>query len=224
MFGNLQQIKIQLGINPQDPQEDALLNILMVQASSAIEEWCNRTFQQATYTEFYSGDGTPELALNQRPVSSVASIYLDDNGWWGQSSNAFGSTTLLTQGTDYALEIDQPDGSSRCGLVQNINGYWPRPICVQPNLISPFPGVGNGNIKVTYTAGYSVIPPKIQLALFLQIATIRNSKNYGVLLASESQSDTAGSNSYSAALKSVAGMMTPEVLSLLASYREMSMA
>jgi hypothetical protein len=203
-YGNLNVIKTQLGIPLADTSEDYLLQILMGQTSTTIENWCDRSFSgQQTYAEYYSGDGST-----------------DDNGFWGQTPGAFDSTTLLQNGVDYALQMDGPNGAySGSGIVQQLTSQWDVPFSYVPGIISPFVGPPDGDIFATYVAGFPTAPADLQLALFLQIAAIRNGKNYGQLLSSESRNDGAGSQSYSLAAKSMAGILTPEVRSILARYR-----
>ncbi len=220
-FGNVDLLKLELGIPAADTTEDNLLTALMGQASTLIENYCDRLFGADEFTEFYSGDGTPILALNQRPVIAIANLWMNDSAFWGQAGT-YG--TALTQGADYALQIDQRDGTSNSGLVLSINGAWDIPFNYAPGLIYPFLGPGNGNIKVQYTAGYVTIPQDIQLALFMQVAAIRNTKNYGQLLASESLNDGGGANSYSIAAKPKIGVLSPEVCSILARYRNIAVA
>jgi hypothetical protein len=232
MFGDLKTLKSQFGIQPGDTSEDTLIGLFMNQASAAIETWCDRQFSQALYTQYLLGNGLSEIDLLNRPIYPLGTtnfptpmaVYEDENGFWGSNSSSFDpTTTLLTYGTDYAMEIDQQDGSSRSGILYKINGFWTIPFTYRPGVISSFTGPGTGNIKVVYVGGYSAVPPDIQLALFLQIAAVRNAKNYGHLLASESRGDGAGSTSYSAQLRSKAGILTPEVTSLLAAYRNIAM-
>lgn len=216
----LSDLKAFLGIASGDTSEDALLNTLITQCSDLIEEFCGRVFGTASYTEYYCGDGRPFLVLNQRPVTAITSLYLDETAFWGQAPNAFAAATLLTEGTDYALDKDQPNGSSRSGLVFNINGAWPVPVNYSPGLISPVIGPGVGNIKVTYTAGYASVPTPLTLACNMLIAKVRNSKTYGEALVSE----TDEVYSYQLAGEAKVGMFSKEVASVLARYRNVGVA
>lgn len=221
-FGSLSVIKTQLGINPADTSEDALLTILMNQYSTLTEKYCKRVFSQNTYTEVYSGNGLTELVLQQRPVWPPTSpgaqlvVYENEDAYWGSQQPPWPSTALLTYGTDYALEIDQPDGSSKCGILYRITGVWEVQLAYFYGVLSPFVNVGTGNIQVTYTAGYPSVPLHIQGALSLQIMAVRNTKNYGRLLNTESYSDGASNQSYSVYGELGLGVLTPEVLSILA--------
>lgn len=78
------------------------------------------------------------LQLARLPVRSVAHVYVDNDGRFGQRAGAFGAGTELTAGEDYYLELDE-EGLCRTGCLIAATG-WP---------VTP------GSIKVTYTAGYS---------------------------------------------------------------------
>ena len=69
----LADLKTYLGIS--DSSEDALLNLLIADADAAILGYIGRTIEQATLTEYYSGDGTQMLVLKQRPVTVFAVLY-----------------------------------------------------------------------------------------------------------------------------------------------------
>ena len=82
-----------LAVAASDPSKDTALNILIREASAALEEWCGRTFGRNTYTEYYSGDNDAVLALRQRPVSTTGlRIWFDDTGYAGQGPNASSSS------------------------------------------------------------------------------------------------------------------------------------
>jgi hypothetical protein len=214
----LSDLKTFLGIT--DTSEDTLLSLLITQVSDAIQEYCGRTFGSSSYTEFYCGDGKPYLSLNQRPVTSISNIYLDNGAFWGSTSGSFSSGTLLNAGVDYALVIDQPDNSSRCGLVFNINGWWDVPFTYTPGIISPNLGPGVGNIQVTYTAGYASVPTQIELAANMAIARIRQYAPYGAPLSSERYEEYG----YSLAAQAKHHIFTPEVTSLLSRFRDPAIA
>lgn len=54
--------------------EDALLGGLVDWATDFVHSYCGRYFPQASYDEYYDGDGTDGLLLRQYPVVSVASV------------------------------------------------------------------------------------------------------------------------------------------------------
>ena len=80
------------------------------------------------------------LNLSRLPVqTSGLTVYEDDGAYGGQVSGSFASSTALTLGEDFVLDIGQ-DGVSESGRLLRIGGAWPSRI---------------GSVKVTYSAGYS---------------------------------------------------------------------
>lgn len=71
----LADVKNYLGIT--DTSQDALINALIPQASAQIENYCNRTFAQASYSETRNGNNASSMFLRQVPIVSVASLSVD---------------------------------------------------------------------------------------------------------------------------------------------------
>lgn len=179
LFQDLRELKSELEIDLEDTSEDKRLNFLNTYASAWIEEYVNRPgLSYASRTEYYGGSGTQTLKLNSRPVYTTPGIqvFYDSNGFFGASSGAFtGENAQLTYGVDFALQIDQPNGTSRCGLLVNMKDYWQKPWVRQRGYLSPFPGKGFGNYKVIYTAGFTVdtLPEVFRTACLLLISRLR---------------------------------------------------
>jgi hypothetical protein len=157
-------------------------------------------FTYKNRTEYYKGTGTQKLLLRSRPVyprvgqSDQIAVYLDEAGFYGSVSGAFTqSNSQLTYGTDFALQIDQEDGSSRSGILIRINNLWPRPQNRIAGLLSPFIGEGHGTIKVVYSAGYHIdnLPAQLRMAANLMVQRLRYIMPLGVELASESYEERA---------------------------------
>ena len=141
-----------------------------------------------TYTEYYDGTGKRDFQLRQRPVQSIASLYLDPSAAYGEATDAFAAATLLTAGTDYNLARDAnpyPE-KSRSGWVVKIGGVWPRPGEGVSGLLGSYPGSSNGSIKVTYTAGFVTIPADLVLAVCQLVAEMRRTSSSGGVMQSES--------------------------------------
>lgn len=204
----------------------AWLAELVQSASSAIKDYCKRDLEQAPYTEFYNGTDRPELVLRQRPVLLTGlAVYYDAQGNYGQTSGAFASGTLLTLGTDYALELDAGGTESTRGILRKIGmggagwPFWYPGFAggrLSASKLAGWP-LGYGNLKVTYTAGYDPIPASItQAADQLVTWFVRNTPSGAVL-----QSESLGAYSYSVMQQSLPG--APELGStrqLLGRYRE----
>lgn len=164
------------GISEQPSSADqGQINTALEAASTAAERYCNRTFAEETTTEYYDGNGYPNLPLKRFPVSDdpadAPTVYLDINGGYGQTSGAFSPSTLLTQGTEYVVLYDRGELQTR-----QIPGWWPT---FGGPVASPWgwPGLSRrgtawvgwpnvpGCIKVTYTAGYDPIPSDLKAAV-----------------------------------------------------------
>ncbi len=208
-----------LTIPASQTQLDGSLTVYLNQCSAAIEEWCGRKFALNTYTQYFVGSNKVYLILPQRPVTRVNFVYENDFGYWGDPnlvtpSSVFVPSDLLVEGTDYALVKDQPDGSSRCGMLAKINNVWWKPIVRSPGILSPSFGDDLGSIYCSWTAGYSQIPQDIQMATCLLVSYLRSIAPNGRPLTHESYEERSvgygGSWKYG----------WPEfVLALLARYR-----
>lgn len=141
-----------------------------------------------TFTEYLSGNGNLFLKLRQRPVQSVSSVHLDNSAFWGAGTEAFSSATLLTVGRDYALVRDNGDAveQSLSGQLARLGGVWDQPAKRTPGLLTAVPGQALGNIKVSYTAGFSPVPLRYQLACQQMVASVRSTRSLGGAVQSES--------------------------------------
>ena len=85
--------------------------------------------------------GTEILQLKHTPVIETSLEVREDIGAYaGQAASAFPDSTILTQGTDYWLDIDsENDGYSRTGFLYR-TGAWP----AEPR-----------SVKVTYFGGWT---------------------------------------------------------------------
>lgn len=135
-----------------------------------------------TITEYLSGDGTEKLLLRHRPVQSVASVYVDDDGYFGQGTDPFPASTLLTAGTDYCLQRDTPSSQieqSKAGILLRIGNVWPDLYRNRRGLLVAEQSLGVGNIKVTYTAGWGTVPLTDQSAVHQMVGLMRTTQGLG---------------------------------------------
>lgn len=226
------RLKLLLGVSASDTSQDSRLAQILAGVEAGVEAYLKRDLEAQTCTEFYDGTGRPKLVLRQYPVSSVSYVYLDQGGYAGQGSDAFASSTLLTAGTHYFLDKEDSSGS-RPGVLVRIGGstlsgdagWWPPGTwgMASGHLLTgrarPAWPRGLRNIKVVYTAGYSLIPDDIKLAVDQTAAWVsRNAPLGGFGLTGESLED------YSYNLASAAVGTLPELGSarqLLAPYRRL---
>lgn len=207
---SLDQFKDYLGLT--STSEDAQLRSFLDGVESAIERWCKRTFRSASYTEYYDGNGDRILTLDQRPLTAVSGVWVDQEGYYGTTANAFqGSNDQWTSGVDFAAKrTDQSEknGSILVALrgLGYSPGFWP---------------CGEGNIKVTYTAGYTAIPDDLILAIHLLASAIRTNAENGV--AGAIKSETQGRYAYELMSGQDADSSGQEIVqarSILKQYRE----
>ncbi len=193
-----------LEIDPDNTGEDVTLLLYAEQATSIMEEFLGRDVSLKGRTQYYSGNATQKLPLKFRPVYPVPtnsvyptiSVTVDGNGYCGAGTNAF-TGNPLTYGVDYFVQLDSDydndgiDEASRSGLLIRINDYWERPFVRQWNLLTPFLGSGNGNIKVVYSAGWTIdsLPAAFRLAGNLLVSKLRWIFPLGLELSNENYID-----------------------------------
>jgi len=108
-------------------------------AASAWFEGTTGPILTASYTERLSGGLSSVLKLMHKPCTAVTSLTVNGSTW----------SVLTSAGTDTGQEVFLPSH----GMWLEARGYlWPK---------------GNGNIQITYTAGYATIPEDIQQAVAL---------------------------------------------------------
>jgi len=184
----LLKMKSFLGIT--STTQDTQLDALRAAAEQAIKTELDRDLEANPLTEYYSGTGTRVLCLRETPVASISSIHIDFSGYYGQNTDSnFPSSTLLTAGKDYALRIDR-GGMSYSGIVERIGTVWSElnRSYTQAHVTQEVaPAIGN--IKVSYTAGFTTIPEDIQYCVALVVRRMQQNAQYGYFLASEKLRD-----------------------------------
>ena len=216
LYSDLNELKSILGIDRGDTSEDRNLLFYIEMVSSWIEELLNRPgFTYKSRTEYYDGTGTQKLQLRSRPVfiTPTIQVYGDESAYWGSVTDSFNATTTsLTYGTDFALRIDQENGtSSRSGILIRIGDYWNKRSARVHGLLSPFLDYSYGSYKIIYTAGYSVdtLPPVFRLACNMLIARLRYVMPLAVELSSESYEERSISVELKPFLEEIKIMLLP---------------
>jgi hypothetical protein len=158
-------VKAQGRIAASDTTRDSQITSLIAGVQDLVKRWLGRDIEQTTYTEYYTGNNSPYLILRQYPVVSITSICIDSGGYNGDAPNAFPASQNLTQGVDFTLTCGLA-GQGANGIVRRINNVWyGRPSRALGTVENLPPLEGTGNIKVVYVAGYSPVPPSIQMAV-----------------------------------------------------------
>ncbi len=177
-----------------DVSKDVGLTQDLAFSEGVIKRFLKRPYLESTaLTEYYSGQGKPDLVLNHYPVQSVQGVWCDPGGYAGQGTNQpFGPTTEYRAGLDYVLVPDQPDGTSKAGILKRMGGGpigmafdsplwggWGRGSLTAQ--LPPAWSAGTGNIKVAYTAGYvpEALPQELRLACCELAAYFKRIKKWG---------------------------------------------
>lgn len=224
-YGTVEGLKDFLKVSATDTTYDDTYYDVLRFASQGVDTYCGRSFTQAAYTWYTSGTGRPEVLLPNRPVSTTGlTVYLDNNGYYGQGASAFPASTLLTAGSDYVLRVDG-DGRSESGILLWLgaaSSNWPTwrttGVLTPGVAVAGWP-VGLGNIKVGYTGGYATIPADIEAATYLlsQVLIAQTDNN-----AFQPTSETIGPYSVSSQQLSYFAREVFNHSAALARYRELA--
>lgn len=211
---------------------------LVAAAQEAILAYIGRPVASAERTEYYSGiAGSPYIRLNVWPVISVAHVYNDPNLNYGENTSIT-DPAELTLGLDYVIVRESVAGG-KAGLLEYIMGgtgpgaltsppgpsYFARGMTTAARAASFSWPVGQGNIKVVYTAGYATIPEDLKIAEAYQAQWMKRiGRNAGQNLVSESW----GQYSYTQAsgpplgnkVVGPVGILSPQVAQMVNKYRD----
>lgn len=124
-------VKANYGLDTNITTHDTMLQNLITQNSKQISEECGRTFAAADYTEYYDGDGSDILMVNQYPINSITSIHDDVD-------RNFNSDTLIDSSYYHSVHDD-----AKGGIIRGDGVVFSK---------------GKRNIKVVYNGGFSTLP------------------------------------------------------------------
>lgn len=139
---------------------DDLIQDVITGISTFVYTWTGRTpnifTDQVELSETYNGTGGQVLYLRNNPIVSVSSLKI--SGHLIAVSSAWGTPGYFIDDTKKFLQIRQGGGA---GTFQSINfgsgwGFWP----------------GNGNVEITYTAGYDSAPEDLDVTVLKMCSTI----------------------------------------------------
>lgn len=209
-------IKTLLGLN--DTTLDDVIDLLIPQAEALVKSYLQREIEETTFTEYYSGTGNQILVLNQTPVQSILSVHEDADGYFENGTDAFPTSTALAEGKDFVLRKDNASDNEVCksGILYRIGKTWPRPFTHRHGQLAQGPGLGLGNIKVVYVAGWTTVPADIQFAISKLVTSMLETRNKSGRLESESIEDY----SYSLSGVGESDKMLDSVKSSLARYKK----
>lgn len=200
---SLQNYKAWLGDTSVNAARDSAWTVMIAEAEDAVKKYLRQGVESASYTSILSGGPVTHFVLPQIPVAvSGFALYRNDSA--NGESAAFTSDHLLTMYTDYVLDLAPDDATvSRTGIVRTLGSTWgssrERSVySLTPRLV-PTPG----NLKVTYTAGYSTVPGSIVLAVHILTSKIWHLRKRGVPTVSESLNGYSFSSQNSATAEGV---------------------
>lgn len=134
VWTTLDNVKIHLGLLTSDSSQDALLTNMINASQRICEQYLHHPILQASYTEYYDGDGTGKLILRKWPIISVTSIHIDID-------REFDSDDLADP-TNYYVDSEN-------GIIEFYRAFAAGPAWFDE---------GIKNIKVVYSAGFASIP------------------------------------------------------------------
>jgi hypothetical protein len=136
---SIEDVKLYFSITSSS--EDSVLTALIAAASADIEQYCNRTFAQAAYTETRNGNGGDRIGVRQWPIVSVQSVTVDGL-IVPLAANAVSDGVVFSDDAIYIRNRGRP-------------GYPSAPWCFAR---------GVQNVVLQYTAGYQTIPADLNQA------------------------------------------------------------
>lgn len=166
MLVTLDEMKTYLGIELIDTTYDAFLTEQITIISAAIENYCGRKFNEASYTQtyyrsdFYDGDSIDSLFLYHYPLTTITSVKEIER------SSGVDTETVLTA-EDYRAHYESGEFRRLCeGLVRT----W-------FNCLSQ-----NSRIEIAFDAGYATIPYELRSVTYSLVEERYNKKVNGVEL------------------------------------------
>lgn len=138
------EAKVVLKIPSGTTSEDTVLEDLINRASAHANKHTGRQLLLARFTEFYDGDGSDELMLNNYPVGTLTSVHDDP-------LRDFAAGSLLVVDDDYILD-------AAAGIISAMSGH--------PAFLK-----GKATVKVVYTAGYALasVPHDLKEAVLMMV-------------------------------------------------------
>lgn len=167
---DLPEYRVLAGLATTDAARDATLQAILNETNDALTRAVRQPLESADYSEYYDAPLTEKLVLRQWPVTEVTSVKVafGSNG----DPSKFTSDTVWNQYTDWVLNDDQSDGSSRSAVLYSVRGYW------GVSSVRPVGRLGGRvmtdrrAVFVEYTAGYDQIPASLKSAALLMVSRL----------------------------------------------------
>ena len=198
--------------------DDAFLDLVLPAVEAEVKKYIDRDIESTSYVDWYGGNWSNILSLNEFPVTSISEVKEDLQGGSGAITGSFSSTTILTAGSDYTTVKDGRNQLIETGRLFRMNGVWQGWYRRKGGLLTPTRVPSEGTIKVTYTAGYAAgaIPKDIQMAVWSLCAQIRQARKRG---GQPISSESLAEYSYSLSQMNWNELILGTVKQLLSRYR-----
>lgn len=134
-LATLSQLKSQVDIKQSDTTYDTKLTLYLGAGKSFVENYCDRSFASASYTELMHGNRNNVIIPKQWPITAVTTLKVSSTRSWSDPD-------ALIPSTDYGISNDGT-------VITYYEGLFPK---------------GYDIIQLVYTAGYSTIPDDLVLA------------------------------------------------------------
>lgn len=131
-----------LGVALRQYSSDQLDSLIEI-ATEQVESYCERIFEQTTYTETFIGDGTTTYLTNQYPILSITSLT-------ETTVTATPITTSVTPSSLTRTTDGDKYGKIVVGPLSQITSFSP-----------------GAKYTIVYVAGYATLPPAIKHATAL---------------------------------------------------------
>lgn len=172
---DLNTVKSWLNIPLDNTDDDSIIQFVITSFSTYVLNKCGKNSLNSVqqYAEIYDGNGAQRLFLINSPIVTLVSVLMG-------TYLAPISTALNTAG----VYIEQ---SKKSIAFRTSTSTFLTSTGVFPYIFSP----GQGNIQVTYTAGYTRVPADLVEAVFEAVSLNYRRKDW-IDLASKSLSTTGG--------------------------------
>lgn len=155
--------------------EDDLVDRLILAAQAAIERFCNRAFDSASYTEYHDGNLKESVVVRNTPITTLTSVsYRKDNDEW----TAYDATVYDFEANTGKVFMVKSSSELFLAGIEPHNARFPK---------------GNKSVRVVYTGGYSSIPADLEQACIELVGLMRGgSAEQRAARASGLQSESLG--------------------------------
>lgn len=177
--------------SPNEPEE-TVLEAICDQVSGAVDDYCGRSFELATFTEDHDGSGTRVLMLRQYPIDSITTV---------KRTKVDASNTIVTI-TSAEYTINDESGMLLMHPVNHVDSsIWIK---------------GEGNYEIVYDAGYDEddMPQGLIAACNIWIATLFQKAKHNLFAV---QSSTIGDETVNYLSEAIPAMTK----SMLTKYRKL---